>query len=715
MALVGFETGRTMKYQQHITLASLGRWLGPLAFVALVVTGCGGNTAGDPPVTPTPTPGISLLAGSIGGRGNIDGNGTAARFGWPGAITADGAGTVYVVDGNVIRKISPSGLVTTVMHAIDEINPPNPPSYPHSVAVDANGNLYVADGNATVRKISPTGVATTLAGTPNQRGTVDGIGATARFIRLTGIAVDGAGQVYVTDGEAGTVRKISPTGAVTTLAGSPNVRGTADGVGSAASFTALNGLTTDVDGNVYVADGNYTVDIVFKTFYGNTVRKITPAGVVTTFAGTAGAPGDGDGIGTAASFGNPIAIAMDGGGNLYVADEGNHTIRKINPSGLVTTVAGQSGTGGFADGLGSAARFDHPFGVAVDGTGNIYVADGRNATIRKISALSVVSTLAGQAVVNGSTDGVGATASFGNRAAPAENGETNVNPTGVALDRAGNVYIADGGNHTIRKITPTGLVSTLAGTAGVRGSADGFGAAASFSYPRGIAVDDTGHVYVADSTNGTVRKITPAGLVTTLAGPAANFRYPEGVAVDRAGNVYVTDGYENLIRKITPAGSATVFAGSGAAFSFDGTGRQASFNYPRGIAIDAAGNLYVADHYGHTIRKISPTGVVTTVAGTAGVRGSDSASGATNGLDRPSGVTVDAAGNLYATEAGQTTIRKITPAGVVTTAVGKRDSDGIALGDLPGSLTEVGGISIDTQGTLYVTSGAAVLKIQLPQ
>lgn len=717
-----------MRYKQHIAATSLGRFIGQLAFVALVATGCGGGNGGG---DPTPTPGISLLAGSIGGRGNIDGNATAARFRWPSAVTVDRAGNVYVVDGKVIRKLSPSGLVTTVMHAIDDLNPPNTPDTPHSVAFDASGNLYVADGNATVRMISPTGVATRLAGTPNQRGTADGMGAAAQFIRLTSIAVDRAGQVYVTDSAARTVRKISPSGAVTTLAGTPYVSGNADGIGAAASFTSPNGVTVDLDGNVYVADGSYREDSLWlRTIYGNTVRKITPAGVVTTLAGTAGAPGGVDGFGTTASFGKPIAIAMGDTGNLYVADEGNHTIRKITPAGLVTTVAGMTGTRGLADGIGSAARFDYPAGLAADDAGNIYVADRGNATIRKISATSVVTTFAGQVVVNGSTDGVGAAASFGNQAAPHENDGPNVNPTGVAVDRAGNIYIADGGNHTIRKITPTGLVSTLAGTARVRGSADGVGPAASFSYPRGIAVDDTGHVYVADSTNGTIRKITPAGLVTTLAGsagsysiaftvdgigPAAHFRYPEGVAVDRAGNVYVTDGYENLIRKITPAGSATVFAGSGAALSLDGTGRQASFNYPRGIAIDSSGNLYVAEYLSHTIRMISPTGVVTTFAGTAGVRGSDSASGATNGLELPMGVAVDAAGNVYVTEQNLTTIRKITPARVITTVVGKRDSHGIALGGLPGSLAAIGGIVIDAQGWLYVTSDAALLKVQLPQ
>ena len=712
-------TGMTMIYNKHVTSILVGRCIGQLALVALVATGCGGGSGGDAPITPTP--GISLLAGSIGGSGNIDGVGVAARFRNPLSIAVDPAGNVYVAQGDVIRKISPAGVVTTVLHATDELNPPNAPGRPPNVAVDASGNLYVTDGNATVRKITPSGIATTLAGAPNQRGTVDGLGVAARFTALTGIAVDTSGQVYVTDGEASTVRKISANGAVTTLAGTPGMRGTTNGVGAAASFTAPNGLTVDGDGNVYVVDGSYKVSDLFNTLlYSNTVRKITPSGVVTTLAGTAGTPGDADGVGTAASFGNPSSISADREGSLYVTDEGNHTIRKITRTGAVTTIAGITATVGISDGVGASARFNHPAGIAIDSTGNLYVADSGNHTIRKLTPGFVVSTLAGQAAVNGSADGVGAAASFGNQAAPYENDGANVNPKGVAVDRAGNVYIADGGNHIIRKVTPTGLVSTLAGTAGARGSADGLGTSARFSYPRGIAVDDTGQVYVADSTNGSIRKITPNGQVTTLAAnrgstPDTRIRYPEGVVVDRAGNVFVSDGYDNLVRKITPAGVMSVFAGSSAAQSIDGTGRQASLNYPRGMTIDDADNLYVAEYNGHTIRKITPAGVVTTVAGTAGVRASDNATGATAGLDSPRGVTIDRQGNLFVVENLQPRIRRITPLGVSSVVAGETKSYGIALGGLPGSLADVGGVAIGAQGVLHATSGAAVLKIQLAQ
>jgi hypothetical protein len=227
--------------------------------------------------------------------------------------------------------------------------------------------------------------------------------------------------------------------------------------------------------------------------------------VVTKLAGTADLPGSMDGMGAVSRFNNPLGVAVDGAGNVFVADNGNDTIRKITPGGVVTTLAGTAGSSGSADGTGAAARFNKPFGVAVDGAGNVFVADYYNNTIRKITPSGVVTTLAGSAGLSGSADGTGAVARF--------------NPLGVAVDGAGNVFVADTSNNTIRKITPAGVVTTLAGTAGSSGSADGTGAAARFYGPMGVAVDGAGNVFVADNYD-TIRKITPAGVVTTLAGTA---------------------------------------------------------------------------------------------------------------------------------------------------------------------------------------------------
>src|SRR5438094_153574 len=405
-------------------------------------------------------------------------------------------------------------------------------AYPYATAVDGAGNVYVADTyNYTVRKITPAGVVTTLAGLAGEDGSADGTGSYARFSYLFGIAVDGAGNVYVTD-FSNTIRKITPAGVVTTLAGTPGVHGSADGAGSAAQFWQPWGIAVDSAGIVYVADQA-----------NSTIRKITPAGVVTTIAGAAGMFGSADGSGSAARFNAPDGIAVDSSGNLYVADSGNHEIRKITPAKAVTTFAGSATTDGggigSSDGTGRIARFNYPNAVAVSGA-TVYVGDTYNHTIRKITSNGVVTTFAGTAGVPGSADGIGNAAQF-------------YRPFGVAADKAGNVYVADASNSTIRKITSAGVVTTLAGTAGVIGSTDGSASAAQSFYPFAVAVDGAGNLYVADTNNYTVRKITPAGVVTTLAGLAGNHDYSDGtgsnagfgnlfgIAADTAGTVYVAD------------------------------------------------------------------------------------------------------------------------------------------------------------------------------
>ena len=314
-----------------------------------------------------------------------------------------------------------------------------------------------------------------------------------------------------------------------------------------------------------------------------------------------------------AAFNSPGGVAVDAAGNVYVADTGNHTIRKITPAGVASTLAGLAGSAGTADGTGSAARFDVPRGLAVDGVGNVYVADTFNETVRMITPAGVVTTLAGLAGTGGSADGTGSTARFSG-------------PFAVAVDAAGTVYVADTFNHTIRRVAPGGVVTTLAGLAGSAGAVDGTGSTARFANPRAIAVDAAGNVYVAEGSH-TIRKITPGGVVSTLAGLAnavgsadgtgsvARFADPRGVAVDATGNVYVSDTANRTLRRITPAGDVTTLAGlAGATGNVDGTGSAARFASPRGASVDASGIVYVADTDNGSIRKITPAGVVTTFA-----------------------------------------------------------------------------------------------------
>jgi hypothetical protein len=836
---------------------------------------------------------FSTLAGTAGSSGSADGTGSAARFNYPNGVAVDATGNVYIADeaNHTIRKMTPGGVVTTLAGtagssgSTDGTGSAARFASPTGVAVDAAGNVYVADrANHTIRKITPGGVVTTLAGAAGDTGSSDGTGSAARFSAPRDVAVDASGNVYVADTGNHTIRRIEAGGVVFTLAGTAGSTGSTDGITSAARFNQPRGVVVDNPGNVYVAD-----------WLNHTIRKITPNGVVTTLAGTAGSSGSTDGTGSAARFNRPRGVAVDAAGNVYVGDQNNHTIRKIASGGVVTTLAGTAGSSDSTDGIGSAARFYDPTGVAVDAAGNLYVADQSNHTIRKgsllpllttptsanlaattatlggnvttdggtgITARGVVyavtatnatprlggtgvtnvagtgttgvftvdvtgltastaysyaayatnslgtgytsvgtfttaatptltfttpstasvaagatltnaassnysggsygaisytssspsvatvnattgvvtglsvgtttitatqaaasgfnvttstsytltvtieytfSTLAGTAGSSGSADGTGSAARF--------NG-----PNGVAVDALGNVYVADTFNRTIRKMTPGGVVTTLAGTAGSSGSTDGTGSAARFTSAAGVAVDAAGNVYVADRGDHTIRKITSGGVVTTLAGTAgssgstegtgtaARFANPSGVAVDAAGNVYVADRSNHTIRKITSGGVVTTLAGTaGSSGSTDGTGSAARFNDPIGVAVDATGNVYVAESLNSTIRKITSGGVVTTLAGTARSYGSTDGTGSAARFNYPGGVAVDAAGNVYVADSFNHTIRKITSGGVVTTLAGTAGSSGSTEGTGSAARFSVpSGVAVDAAGNLYV-------------
>jgi sugar lactone lactonase YvrE len=327
--------------------------------------------------------------------------------------------------------------------------------------------------------------------------------------------------------------------------------------------------------------------------------------VVTTLAGS-GKKGFADGAAKEASFRGPSGVVIDGIGNVYVGDYGNNRIRKITQDGVVSTVAGngnpskQKSKASKGETVGTKADFNKPVGLAVDKGGNIYVADACNHLIRKITPAGVVTTLAGSGKPD-FADGKGGGARF-------------CSPRGVAVDESGNVFVADSKNNRIRKITATGNVTTFAGS-GIEGHADGLGKEASFNKPHGVAIDGSGNVYVSDRFNHSIRKISPSGTVTTLAGSGkpefadgqgkeASFNQPHGIAVDEIGTVYVADTFNHRIRKIGPSGYVTTLVGSGNPGSEDGYGSAASFNNPDALAIDGSGNVYVADQQNHKIRKI---------------------------------------------------------------------------------------------------------------
>lgn len=654
---------------------------------------------------------FSTWAG-FAGQESATGTGTNALFQAPAGAAVDSAGNIYVADydNNTIQKITPAGTVTTLAGLAGYYGSANGSGTnalfngPEGVALDNGGNVYVADsGNNTIRKITPAGIVSTLAGSPGIIGSTDGTGTNALFNQPAGVAVDSLTNVYVADYGNHTIRKISPAAAVTTLAGSAGNFGSSNGFGASAQFYQPEGVAVDSLGNIYVAD---TAN--------NMIRKIT-AGSVITLAGSTNS-GSANASGTSGSFNAPQAVAVDNAGNVYVADAGNNMIRKITSLGAVTTVAGSTNFGS-ADGTGINAQFWGPAGIATDSNTNIFVADYFNGTIRKITSAGVVTTLAGSA-------------SAGSGNASAVSARFNL-PESLAADSSGNIYVADTANNTIRQISISGVVTTLAGSAGKSGAADGSGTNALFNGPQAVAVDGSGIVYVADTANHTIRKIT-AGTVSTLAGTAgtsgnvdgaaasALFYGPQGIAVDSSNNVYVADTLNYTIRKISGGTVSTLAGVSGTYGSTDGTNSNALFNWPKGLDVDGSGNIYVADFLNHTIRKITPAGVVSTLAGLAGLWGNADGTNSNARFFEPEAVVVDGSGNLYVADSGNNTIRKLTPSGtnwVVTTVGGSTSglsgfADGVGTNAL---FSNPSGVAIDNSGYLFVAdSGNNTIRTTEP-
>jgi len=636
---------------------------------------------------------LALVAGQPGGLGNVDATGADARFAQPWYLADDGLGHLFVSDGDAVRRVDEgSGAVTTVAGIAYDVSQaggfvdgPGPVarfSEPSGLACDAGGMVYVADsGNSAIRTIdAATGEVATLVRASD-------VGGTAGAVTFTpvGLALDGAGSLYVADfGDIPTAGPSHETGgaiyrvtlgggaggAVTLVAGSPSgAPAMIDGTGPAASFGHLRGLAYDGHGMLYVADGC-------------AVRRIDPVSgaVVTTAAG--------------ACVNQLYGLAYDAAGALYAAD-GASVIRSIDTAtGAATTVAGQVGASGATDGVGPAAAFDGPTGVALGGDGTLRIADTGNFTVRAmVTASSAVSTLAGAPAYAETADGVGEQARF--------NG-----PQGAAFDGAGHLYVVDWSDGTVRAVeVATGAVTTLAGNAGAAGDADGTGAAASFYEPTWVAYDGAGHVFVSDSGNFAIRRVDVAtGAVTTVAG---GDYVPEGLAFDSRGMLYVVDSAYSSIRQVdVMTGTTSVLAGTvgHACGTADGVGTAASFCGPLGLTYDGVGSLYVTDN--ETVRRIElATKRVTTIAGTPGVTGSDDGVGAAALFDQPSALACDGAGNLYVADSFNATVRRIVLAtGQVTTEIGRASQYGVVLGPLASArLNGPEGLAAGPAGSLFIT------------
>jgi uncharacterized protein (TIGR03437 family) len=540
-----------------------------------------------------------------------------------------------------------SGIITTVAGAAFAF-PTNvtialnaPLGYVTGVAVDSQGNVYVADAsNDRIFLVSLNGGIRIVAGNGTTGFSGDGGPATsAGLLGPFGVAVDASGNLFIADSGNNRVRKVSANGIITTVAGGGN-SGLGDGGPATAAVLNAIGVAVDVSGNLFLADA---ID--------GRIRKVSPGGIITTVAGSgiAGFSGDGGPAGSA-SLNYPRGLAADASGNLFIADATNERIRKVSAGGVITTVAGNGDFGFSGDGgPATSASLNQPQSIVVDASGSLFIADTYNNRIRKVSASGVMTTVAGSA------PGFPASG-FSGDGGPATLASLSL-PSGIAEDAAGNLFIADTNNNRIRKVSASGIITTVAGNGNAGSSGDGgLATSAWLSQPEGVAVDASGNLFIADSGSSRIRKVS-AGIITTV----ATAGQPVAVAVDASGNLFIVDTFYGRIQEVSTSGILTTVAGGGTSGLGDGgPAISAELLFPYGVAVDASGNLFIADTGDMLIRKVSASGIITTAAGNGNnVFSGDGGPATSASLTRPGGVAVDASGNLFIADTLNNRIRKV--------------------------------------------------------
>ncbi|MBI4468828.1 MAG: hypothetical protein HY650_05830 [Acidobacteria bacterium] len=672
-------------------------------------------------VSVSPAQGTATIVTTVAGGGAGDMlPATAASLSNPNAIAFDAMGNAFIADTDHhrIRKIETDGTMTTIAGtgtlgfggdgmaaAMALLNGPR------GVAVDGMGNIFIADSaNHRIRKIDAmSGNISTVGGNGTRGFSGDGAAATAAMLNFPrAVALDAAGVIYVADTNNHRIRKIEASANISTVAGDGTQGSTGDGAAAtAAKLNFPTGVAVDAMGNVFIADSN-----------NHRIRQVTPANMnfITTVAGT-GSPGfSGDGMAAASARLNvPTGVALGPSNSLLIADMGNSRIRSVDLAGGNISTAAGSGARGFGGDGGSAtataARLDTPFTVTSNG-GSLYIADSVNQRIRSVDAAGVLGTFAGGGV--------------GDSGAPEQ--ATLQLPGGIAVDPTGVLYIADTGNHRVRRVETVGrttTITTIAGTGAPGFSGDGGEAIrAELNQPEAVAVDNAGNIFVADAGNQRIRRIDTAGGISTVAGtgergtgadsiPAVQsaLRFPFGIAVDGAGALYIADTGNNRVRKVDPGGTITTLAGTGVrGYAGDGDmtpATQALLNLPLTVAVTAAGDVLIADAGNHRIRRVNGAGTIATLAGsgTQGFAGDGMAATAAQ-LNFPWAAGVDGAGNLLIADFNNARVRRVDAAsGNISTLIGTGVAAFGGDGGAPAmaSVSDPRGVALDAQGNTYIS------------
>ena len=652
------------------------------------------------PAASPPVYQLTTVAGSdLVGDG---GPAVAAQIAQPEGIVVDPAGNLYIADAanHRVRKVTPAGTIATVAgNGHPGFNGDGGPAsaaqlnQPYGLAMDAVGNLYIADyGNQRVRAIGTNGNITTVAGNgPSGSNADGGLATAALLLGPRNVATDPAGNLYISDFDGQRVRMVSPGGTIGTVAGMGVAGFSGDGgPATAAQLAFPAGLALDGAGNLFIVDsGNVSI------------RKVLAG------AGTIGT------VCTEQSFGMPYiqlsGLAANAAGNLYIPESGNSFVWQLTPSGALTPVAGAAGSGAYT-GDGQPAlqtALSTPVEVTLDAAGDLYISETRTV-VWVAAATAIVNTAAGNGTFGFSGDGGSALMAVLNT------------PTGLALNN-GSLYIGDTNNQRVRAVTAGGTISTVAGNGTPSYTGDGLPAtSASLDGPNGLTFDTSGNLYIADSRSDRVRAVGLSGIITTFAGNGIGSGFggegdpatltplnsPQGVVADPAGNVYISDTNHNLVIQVDTAGNIHTVAGTGTAGDAAGGGGSLGELYgPTGLALDSAGNLYIADTQNNRICMLSAGGTISTIAGngTAGFSGDGGAALAAE-LSNPSAVAVDASGNIYIADTGNNRVRLIAAGGNIATIAGNGNAayngdNGAAL-DI--AMYNPGGLAVDGQGDVWV-------------
>ena len=651
----------------------------------------------------------------------------SASIGDPPRVAVDAVGNFYFGSMHTVFKVDTTGNTTRIAGngqsgytgdggaaTLAQLE------YPDGIAVDASGDIFVSDLTANVvRMIAPNGTISTYAGQGTQGYTGDGGVATlAQLNAPMGLALDSAGDLYIADSGNNAVRMVSKGGVITTAAGNGSAGFSGDG--AAATSAALQepeGVAVAPSGLLYIADT-----------FNSRVRVVSLGGVIQTAAGTGISSFSGDGgPAVSATFFLPTDVATDNGGNLYIADYGNGRIRQVAQGQIKTVVGSDSVTVVFNQAPANTIRLNGPTGLAVDNSGDIFIAEGGIGTgsslgigdyaIWEVNGAGTIFAAAGNGIENYSGDGGPATAAQFNR------------PANVVLDSLGNLYIADSANNRVRQISASGVITTVAGT-GVAGySGDGGPATkAMFKNPQGLAADADGNVYIADTGNNRIRKLLPDGTILSIVGNgnasfygddgngnSASLHAPEGLYSAGGGYIYIADTGNQRIRLLLPDGAIITVAGNGTPgpAGDGGPATSAELNSPTGVTLDPAGNIYIVDQGNNKVRMVSTAGIISTLAGAANGPLGDGGPPTGAALSAPSAVALDAAGNIYISDTGHNRIRMISN-GVISTFAGngvccyEGDSGAASTAELNAPW----GLVVDSSGRMFVSdSGNNAIRL----